>query len=140
MQITITLVKDSKGLIDEAASTATFTKALASLKVQRELEDGQIAKAVAAVFDKYKGASINLPGLCTYALMELGATPDNYNDMNEKIAEYVRANSDQGAVKDPKDKTKILKPAEAPRTRLFSMNKGRGGDTRRWSDVPTESK
>lgn len=138
MNLTIVLVKKD-GLIDEAASIALFTAELQKTKVAQEMESGQIADAVNAVFDKFKGVSINLPALCTYTMGHLGATPATYNDLVEKVSNYVRDNSDRPAQKDPKDKEKILVPAEAPRTRLFSMNKGKGGGVKRWSDVPVES-
>ena len=131
--LSIKLVTDSDGLIDEAASTLAFQAAVADYKVQRELEESTIADAVAAQFDAYPGASQNMDALTSGVLHRLNVQPANHNTMKEKVQAYVRANADRTA-----DKKKGIE-AEPPRTRLFSISKGVGGGVRRWSDVPEKA-
>jgi hypothetical protein len=131
--LSISLVLDSDGLIDETASTLAFQAAVADYKAQRELEEGTIAEAVAAQFDKYPGASQNMPALVSGVLHALNVQPSNFKTMETKVLHYIRENSDR-----PADK-KLGREAEPPRTRLFGIRKGVGGGVCRWSDVPEKA-
>ena len=134
MNLNVKLVV-ADGVIDEEASLEAFASALAHFKAERETEETHIAQAVAAQFDTYPGAAQNMPALVNGALTFLNVTPSTYSVLQEKVAEYIRANADHPAVKSKDGKT-ILTPAEAKRTRAFSIAKGVGGGVRRWSDVP----
>lgn len=127
--ITVNLVSVD-GRTDEDASVAAFRVAMSKHIADRETELSTIADAVGAVFDKYKGTSINMPALCNFALQELNAQPENYKVLQERTAQYVRDNS-QGE----KDKETGV---EARPDSLFVIGKGKGGGVHRRSDRPAK--
>lgn len=127
--ITVNLVSVD-GRTDKDASTAAFVSAMESHIASRELELETIADAVNAVFDKYKGTSINMPALCNFALQELNAQPENYKVLQERTADYVRENA-QG----DKDKETGLEPRP---NSLFVIGKGKGGGVHRRADRPAK--
>lgn len=127
--ITVNLVTVD-GRTDEEASTALFTSLMKSHIASRELELETIADAVGAVFEKYKGTSINMPALCNFALQELNAQPENYKVLQERTAQYVRDNA-QG------DKDKVTGKEPRPDS-LFVIGKGVGGGVHRRADRPAK--
>lgn len=134
--LTTVLVLTTAGTIDQAASEAAFRTSLANYIAEREVEEGNIADAVHAVFDKYRGASINMPALAGFVLQQLNVQPENFNALEERVMEYVRNNAD---LPEKKDKSgKVIQAAEAPRTRTFAIGKGKGGGVKRWSDHPAK--
>ena len=135
--LTVKLVRGSNGSIDQDASLLAFQAAMEQHIVETETEESAIADAVSAQFDKYPGASQNMPALVNGALTYLNVTPATFTSLSEKVAQYVRDNADHGAVK-AKDGS-ITTPAEAPRTRLFRIAKGVGGGVSRWSDIPEKA-
>ena len=124
-QITVKLVTVN-GRTDEAASLDVFRTAMATHIAERETEVETIAAAVGAVFDKFKGTSINMPALCNFALQELNAQPENYKVLQERTAQYVRDNS-QG------EKNKET-GVEARPDSLFVIAKGAHGGVHRRAD------
>jgi hypothetical protein len=133
MSINVGLVVGSNGMIDDAKSLQAFESALAVFKAEREQDEEMISNAVAAQFDAYPGASQNLPALVHGVLNRLGATPANHKVLEQKVMDYVHANSDLPAKIDRKTK-EVLQVAEEPRTRIFGIRKGAGGGVVRWSD------
>lgn len=134
--ITIALVNGTDD--DLETNVQAFREAYLSYVAERGIEDEQIATAVDAVFDQYKGASINMPALAGFVLQRLNAQPENFTALEERVLDYVRRNADQSELKDKETKA-VIRQAEAPRTRTFSIGKGKGGGVRRWSDVPVKA-
>jgi hypothetical protein len=132
VNLTVKLVLDEDGAIDEAASQIAFTSALSAYKAERELEASTIETAVHAIFDQYRGVSVNMPYLVNSVLRSLNVQPANFKAMESKVLAFVRSNSDRLA-----NKSKGIE-AEAPRTRTFGIKKGSGGGVVRWSDIPEE--
>jgi len=114
----------SGGSIDRDASIASFTAALELHIVEAETEGAVISDAVAAVFDQYKGAAINMPALETFSLTRLNVQPETWASLREKVRSFVRANATD--------------TREAGG--LFQVKKGSGGGVRRWADTPADSK
>jgi hypothetical protein len=133
--LTITLVTGSDD--DLAANEAAFRTSYLAFVAEREIEDGNIGDAVHAVFDQYKSASINMPALAGFVLQRLNVQPENFNALEARVMEYVRQNADLHEKK-AKDGT-ITQTAEAPRTRTFTIGKGKGGGVKRWSDHPVKA-
>lgn len=127
--ITVNLVSVD-GRTDKDASTAAFVSAMETHIASRELELETIADAVNAVFDRYLGTSINMPALCSFALQELNAQPENHKVLSERTAQYVRDNA-QG----DKDKETGLEPRPDS---LFVIGKGKGGGVHRRADRPAK--
>lgn len=137
LSLTIALVLSASGEIDESASTQAFQEELVRFRAQRETEESTIAEAVSDTFSEYPGASQNMEALVHGALRRLNVQPAAHKLMKDKVLAYVRENADRAAVKDKAGN--VLTPAEAPRTRLFSISKGVGGGVRRWSDIPVST-
>lgn len=121
------LVRDSGGAVDRAACLDKFEEELVKYCAQREMEQETIAEAVHAAFDKYVGANITMPALCTYALTKLNAQPENHKILTERVLAYVRENS-QG------DKTAEDDSVERPDS-TFVIGKGKHGGVRRRVDI-----
>jgi len=121
------LVRDGAGDVDRAASLDKFEEELVKYCAQREMEQETIADAVHAAFDKYVGANITMPALCTYALTKLNAQPENHKILTERVLSYVRENS-QG--KASEDGSTVERP-----TSVFVIGKGKHGGVKRRCDI-----
>lgn len=123
------------GKIDFDATMAKFSTQLTEYEAVCEKEDATIADAVHAVFDSkvMRGGSVNMDAIVTFALGSLNPNTDNYAILRDRIKNWIRANSDQS---EKKKEGIIISPAEPPRTRTFSISKGKGGGVRRWADIP----
>jgi hypothetical protein len=102
------------GSIDQEATLNKFSAALAEYKAKRETEDVDISNAVNQVFDKYRGASINLPALSNLACATLKVSPEAHASMTKRVADFVRANAGEGGA--------------------FEIRKGKGGGVSRRAD------
>jgi hypothetical protein len=116
------------GKIDRQASATAFLTALDLFEAEEATENGVIAEAVSAVFDKYPGASVNMPALVSSAAQHMNSTPGNFAVLSERIKKYVQVNS-QG--EKSKEHGRFPNPDS-----LFIINKGKGGGVRRRSDLP----
>lgn len=119
------VVRGSDGAVDLASTILKFEDDLSRFVAERETEQSVIAEAIAAIFDQHKGTAINMPALQTFALQKLNAQPSNYTVLSERVAEYVRENS-QGEVKEGVE--------ERPQS-LFVIKKGKGGGVHRRCDM-----
>ena len=128
--LSVKLVRNSDGSINEQASHDAFSAVLANHIAQREVEVATIATAVREVFDNYTNASINMPALCSFVLTKLNAQPQNYKALHERVIQYVRDNS-QGKDLSAKDATESI--WERPDS-LFVVSKGYGGGVYRRAD------
>ena len=131
MSITLTtkLVVDADGNIDQERSLAAFRSQVATRIAERQTEQAQIAEVVGAIFEENKGASINMPALRGLACAKLQAQPDMFKTLSNRVADYVRENS-QGKVVDG--------VAERPES-LFLITKGSGGGVSVRADRPVKS-
>jgi hypothetical protein len=113
--LTVTLVNDSSGSIDQAASRAAFETALARHTAEVETQGTLIEEAVSALFDQYKDTAIGMPALGSMTAQRLGGNPDNFKVLSERTLNHVRANADgKGRA-------------------LYTISKGKGGGVRRVS-------
>jgi hypothetical protein len=102
------------GAIDQEATLNKFSAALAEYSAKRETEEADISAAVNAVFDKYPGASVNLPALSNLACANLKVSASSHAAMTERVADFVRANAGEGGA--------------------FEIRKGKGGGVSRRAD------
>lgn len=124
------LVRDASGAVDREASLDKFEAELVKYCAERETEQEVISEAVNAAFDKYPGAVITMPAVCTFALSKLNAQPENHKILTERVQSYIRENS-QGKVAE--DGT-----AERPDS-MFVIGKGKNGGVRRRADIPVKT-
>lgn len=127
--LTLALVLGSDGKVDKAATLASCDSAIDKYVAQRETEQATIAECVGAIFDQYKGATLNMPFVQNEACRRLNASPANFKVLQDLAADYVRENS-QGAKKE--DGT-----VERPDS-LFLITKGKGGGVTRRADAPAK--
>ncbi len=136
--LAVTVVTGNDGSIDVGATLAAFKDALEVYQVEYEMEGEAIANAVHAQFDKYPGASQNMPALVHGALQILGVTPATFGVMEEKVHSWIQENSDRVEKHDRKTKA-LIQEAEPERTRMFGIRKGRNGGVVRWADQPLKA-
>ena len=93
--LTVNLVSKADGSIDQEASEQAFADQLAAHIVDRETQDTQIANVVSSLFDKHLGKFLTMPTLCSLAVGALNGQPENWKTLSERVANYVRANSQE---------------------------------------------
>lgn len=118
--VTLTLVRGVGGVVDVEASVEAARAQIEAYVAQRETEDTQIGEAVHGIFDKYRGANVNMPALVSLVVQQLGASPETFKVLGERVAEYVRSNAGERGFS------------------TFSIARGRAGGVRRWCDQPSE--
>jgi hypothetical protein len=92
--ITTNLVFTSDGSVDRAPSTEAFTTALNARIAERETQISLIVEGVSSLFDQYKGESVGLPAVASMVAQRLNAPPASFKVISERVAQYVRDNSD----------------------------------------------
>lgn len=112
------VVRDSDGSIDTLATVAKFEGVLAQFQVERETELATIGAAVHAVFDQYKGATLNMPALVSLSLQKLNVQAETYKALHERVVAFVHDNAGENG--------------------LFRISKGKGGGVVRVCDVPAK--
>ena len=128
--LSVTLVTDESGQIDQAATTLAFTKLLAIKAAELETEQESIAAAVNELFDEYHGASINMPAVASMTSQKLNVLPENFKVISERVLNYVRANSQGKTLEDG--------TVERPDS-LFVIGKGKNGGCKRRADIKPEA-
>lgn len=128
-------VRDESGKLDFDATMAAFAARLTDYEAAVGMETEQIANAVHSVFNKFPSINLTMDAIVSFALPDLNPTPDNHTILSARIKDYIRDNADRPAVLDEVTKATIT-PAEAPRTRLFAIAKGKGGGVRSWNHTP----
>lgn len=131
IQLTTSLVLEG-GKIDQDKSEAAFRGALLKYVAERETEGTLIEEAVDALFTQYKSASINMPAVCSMAAQRLGAQPENFKVLSDRVAEYIRANSQETGSE--KDGNLVQHPDSK-----FVIAKGKGGGVYVRADRPAKS-
>lgn len=114
--LNFTLVETDQG-VDQDASLEAARSAIAKHIAEREVEQTEIASAVTALFDQYKGQSIPMPTLGSMVAHKLNAQPENHKVLAERTLAYVRANAKGDSS-------------------LFVIGKGKGGGAYRRADRP----
>jgi hypothetical protein len=110
------VVRDDNG-IDVEATVRKFHSDVAALVSSEEGDVGAISNAVAAVFDRYPGASLKTDSVIHAALVEMHVGVETDAEMTVKTRKYLQANS--GKREDGQ---------------LFRCGKGVGGGLCRWSE------
>lgn len=127
--LTFTLVRGSDGTVDKEASLVSCEAAIDQYKAARELELGAISDAVHGIFDKYKSATLTMPFVCGESCRVLNAQPANFKLLQEKVATFVRENSQGKKIGEGESAT-----WERPDS-TFVITKGKGGGVIRREDV-----
>lgn len=106
-------VRSATGSVDTEATVEKFAADLDKFIAERETELSAVGAAVNAVFDEYRGKSINMPTVCSLAASKLNGQPANYSDLTEKAADFIRSHKD-----------------------VFAVTKGKNGGVSRIADRP----
>jgi hypothetical protein len=125
--LSIALVLGSDGKTDKAATLASCSDAIDKYTAERETEEETISEAVHALFDQHKGARLNMPYVVGECLRTLNVQPANFKPLSEKVAQYVRDNSQGEKAEDGS----VARPDS-----LFLIGKGKGGGVARRCDLP----
>ena len=112
------VVRGAEGSVDFEATLSKFNDALRNYVAAVDTEDEALAAAVKALFDKNKGASINMDAVKSNVLHMLGVGVAEHKLMGEKVADFVRRNSGEHRVLG----------------KTYRIGKGKGGGVSRWSD------
>ena len=111
------------GTIDRDATMLAFESALDEYATSRALNGEKLGEAIGAVFDAHRGAAINSDALVSLVSVALAIQMNGYSLLKEDVQTFVKENNgdtrESGA--------------------LFYTRKGKGGGTRRWSDIPETS-
>ena len=81
-------VLGTDGTADVSLSTNAYAKALADWKAKNEVPSDTIETAVEAVFDRNPGR-LAMPVLLSFATQELGATPETFRALHDRVHAYV---------------------------------------------------
>ncbi len=111
------VVDDNTKQIDYKRSCERLIADLKDYENKQETSEARIASALAAVFDKFKGAQINKDALISFTMQELGASPETYGALSKGLTDYLKSNT-------------------GSRGSLFGVRLGPGGGFFRWIDRP----
>ena len=107
------------GLVDMENTLKSVATAIDAYNVSMVNDLETIGVAVHAVFDTYKGVSINKPALVSLTMARLGGTdPNTFALLSERINAYIDSQVDAN---------------------VLSMKKGKGGGFSRVSDQPVKA-
>lgn len=87
--------RGTDGSIDVAASANAYAKALTEWAVENEIPSEQITEAVNAVLDLHPGR-IPMPALLNFAVQQLGATPESFKVLSDRVHAYVTGQTKAG--------------------------------------------
>lgn len=112
------VVRASDGTLDLQATLDAIAPEVVSLVEKMDNEYAEVASAVHAVFDQWKGTRLNTDAVISFSMQHLAApTPDAVNKLTGKIKDYLKDN------------------AGARGESLFWTRRGKGGGIKRWSDT-----
>lgn len=109
--------RHSDGSLDLEGTLEALSPKVVELVEQQDMETADVAKAVHAVFDTFKGSRLNTAAVTSFAMQHLTVTPETAGDVTTKIQDYIKQNSGERGES------------------LFSTKRGRGGGVARWDDV-----
>lgn len=135
--LTAYAVRGPDGKVDFDSTIKKFGGRLVEFEAACEKEEEAIAAAVTKVFDTTlpRGMAHNMDTIGFLAVQEMNANAGNFKILNDRVKNWIRINSDQPK-KTADDGKTVLVDAEPQRTRMFAINKGKGGGVKRWSDFP----
>ena len=90
--------RGSDGSVDIAASANAYAKALTEWAAENEIPAEQISGAVNAVLDAHPGQNIPMPALLSLAAQELGATPETFKVLSDRVHAYVVGQKEAGSL------------------------------------------
>lgn len=130
MQINIAsyVLRSSNGSIDHESTLGKFANDLLTFELEQEAETSTIGAAIHALFDKFKGARLNLPYLSGEVARSMNVPPDQFNAATAKIQAFVRSQS-QG---------KSEGGVEQYPNSVFVIGRGAGGGVARRADLPAK--
>lgn len=87
--------RGTDGSIDVAASANAYAKALTEWAAENEIPAEQITEAVNAVLDLHPGR-IPMPALLSLAVQQMGATPETFKVLSDRVHAYVTGQTKAG--------------------------------------------
>ena len=87
--------RGTDGSIDVAASANAYAKALTEWSALNEIPAEQITEAVNSVLDLHPGR-IPMPALLSITVQQLGATPENFKVLSDRVHAYVTGQTKAG--------------------------------------------
>lgn len=81
--------RGSDGAVDIAASANAYAKALTEWVAENEIPADQIAEAVNTVLDRQPGQNYPMPALLSDTAQLLGATPQTFRVLSDRVHAYV---------------------------------------------------
>lgn len=130
--LTVPLFRTSEGRYDHDRIAAAFRGESVKHEAERELEEATIRDALNTIYDTYRGTAITMPTLEGMVCRALNAQPANWKTMADRVATFVRANSQETVEKDAAGNKLVTKHPNS----LFVIQKGKGGGVLRRSDIP----
>lgn len=85
--------RGTDGSVDVQASAQAYAKALTEWCAENEIPADQIAGAVNAVLDRHPGQNIPMPALLSEASQILGATPQTFKVLSDRVHAFVTGQS-----------------------------------------------
>jgi hypothetical protein len=87
------VVRFTDGSVDHDSTLEKFASDLLRFEEIQDKENATVGKAVHALFDQYKGAKLNTPFVIGEVLSKLNAQPENYKTLSNKIADFLKSQS-----------------------------------------------
>ena len=87
--------RGTDGSVDVAASANAYANALTKWCAENEIPSEQIADAVNSVLDSHKGR-VQMPALLSLASQRMGATPETFKVLSERVHAYVTGQTKAG--------------------------------------------
>ena len=110
------MVRDSSGAVDVLASATAYAESLTAWCAEHEVGSDLIEAAVETVFDRHDGKLLPVPALLSFAVTELGATPEQHKTLTERVRAYVKGQTATGRLEVGKGKgggcSRLAKPGE----------------------------
>jgi hypothetical protein len=96
MQISLAeyVVRFTDGSINHEETLSRFAGDLARFEAQREMENETIGRSLHKLFDQHKGRKVPTPFVIAEVLKDLGASPETYKILTEKVGEYIKTSSE----------------------------------------------
>lgn len=85
------IVKRTDGKIDRAATLAVLTERFNLWAETQEGDQDKLLAAVHALFDKHPDKKFNTPAVINLAVNQVGCSPENYQDMQERGAAAIKS-------------------------------------------------
>lgn len=93
------IVYQNNGFINHEMSIAAFADELMQYEDELSLDKHTIGIAVNAIFDTHMGKRLASPYVIGEVLKSLNAQPENYQDLLEKVQNFLRVSLDFNVVK-----------------------------------------